>query len=114
MLLVRNHDDCSKGTCQNPLLAFSELTPVNCANVSSTVGRRCISRCTFSFNGFRSMQMHIVPILFSTTTMPAHHGVDSSTFEKLPALISFCLILGAHWHLDIARCENSKRLSPSF
>ena len=69
---------------QKPLLASNELNifaPVNCANVSSTVGRGCTSHCTFSFNGLRSTQMRIVPVFFGTTTMPAHQGVGSSTFE---------------------------------
>ena len=58
--------------------------PESCASVSSTFGRGCTSLRTFSFSGFKSTQIRIAPSLFGTTTIPAHHGVGSSTFEMTP------------------------------
>ena len=34
--------------------------------------------------GFRSTHMRIAPDFLGTTTIPAHHGVGSSTLEMMP------------------------------
>ena len=77
--------DCpSRGICQNPQLASSLLkavAPAIWARVSSTLGRGCTSHRTLSFSVRKSTQMQTAPDFLGTTTMPAHHGVSSSTRE---------------------------------
>ena len=87
MKVVRRRESSATGICQNPLLAsnlLKTLAPVSCAKVSSTLGKGCTSLRTAVFNGFRSMQMRTEPSFFGSTTMPAHHGVGTSTFEITP------------------------------
>ena len=87
MKVVSNLDCGDKGICQNPLLAsnFENIfAPVNCARVSSTRGNGCISLCTHLLRGFRSTHIRMDLFCFGTTTIPAHHSVDWSTFDITP------------------------------
>ena len=52
--------------------------------MSSTLGRGWTSRRTLWFSGFKSTQIHTAPDFFGATTMPAHQGVGTSTFEITP------------------------------
>ena len=86
MKVVSNRDFLESGICQNPLLASSllnTLAPVSCAsvNILSTWGRGWTSRRTLSLRGFKSTH---IPFFFGATTIPAHHGVGSSTFVITP------------------------------
>ena len=84
MNVVSRHDFLASGIHQKPLFASSLLetaVPDNCAKVSSTFGSGCTSRRTLSFNGSRSTQILIAPSFLGTTTIPAHHGVGTSTWS---------------------------------
>ena len=58
--------------------------------ISSTFGRGWTPRSTFSLRGFKSTQIRTLPLFFGMTTIPAHHGVGSSTFEM--TLMDFVLV----------------------
>lgn len=84
MKVVRRQELGESGICQNPLLASSlvnSLAPVSWANVSSTLGT---SHSMPWLSGLRLTQIRIAPLFLGTTTMPAHHGVGTSTFEMTP------------------------------
>ena len=87
MKVVSGRDSGDNGICQNPLLASSlvkMVAPVSCASASSTLGIGCTSHNTLSLSGFKSTQILTAPVFFGTTTMPAHQGVGSFTFEITP------------------------------
>ena len=93
------------------------LAPLSWAKVSSTVRRGCTTHCTFPFNGFRSTQIHIVPVFYSTTTIPVHQGVGYSTFEITcidSILSNSCFTLV---HRGMGTCHGVKiasSVAPSF
>ena len=91
--MVSGLDSSANGICQKPLLASNLLktaAPANCAKVSSTLGIGWTSRSTLSLSGLRSTQMRTAPLGLGTTTMPAHHGVGSSTLEMTPRFSIRC------------------------
>ena len=85
--MISSFDSSDSGICQNPLLASNLLktaAPVSCTRVSSTLGMGCVSHRTLSFSAFRSTQILTAPDFLGTTTIPAHQGVGSFTFEITP------------------------------
>ena len=84
------------------------LAPASCARVSSTLGNGCTSLSTLSFSSFRLTQMRMAPSFLGTKTIPAHHGVGSSTLEitsidsiRLSSSLTF-------WHSDSGTCRGVK------
>ena len=74
MKVVRRREEGERGICQKPLLASNfekTLAPASCASVSSTLGSGWTSLSTLRLSGF--------------STIPAHHGVGSDTFDITPA-----------------------------
>ena len=87
MNVVSKRELSGRGICQNPLLASSLLktfAPASCAKTSSTFGSGCVSRRTCVLRGLSSTQMRTLPFCFGTTTIPAHHGVGTSTLVITP------------------------------
>ena len=104
--VVKWCDSVARGICQNPLLTSNlveQVAPASWANASSTLGSRWISIKTLSFNAFKSTQMWTEPFALGMTTIPAHHGVGSSTWEILPTFhsIKLCLYLLSQGYRDI-------------
>jgi len=81
--IVRSLESGSRGICQKPLFvwSFEKNFPVSWGKAVSILGRGWTSLKTLSFRNFKSRHILTSPELLGTTTMPAHQGVDVSTFE---------------------------------
>ena len=87
MKFVSNRESSDSGIWQNPLLAstlINKVAPVNWASVSSTPAIGCVSHNIFSLSPLRSTHTLTSLSCFGITTIPAHHGEGSVTFEMTP------------------------------
>ena len=106
MNVVSRREGWLRGIYQKPLLASSlvkNFAPVSWARVSSTLGRGWTPLRTLSLRGLRSTQIRIAPDFLGTTTIPAHHGVGSSTLEMIPS-DSIRSSSSAKWEWNVTRC----------
>ena len=106
MINVVNNADCLGNLiCQNPEFASSfedTCAPWSWANVCSTEGSMCLSLRILWFNLVKLTHIHPVrtfPLLFGTTTIPAHHSVGSSTLQITP---NSCIHLSSCSTLDLS------------